>query len=115
MGFAALLPVLGVLRAAARALDESRSVLAVVGSNLSDDEKEQRLRRQALVLFSLFAKLGAGSAIALGVPLAAVYGLGRLGLWSFEAVVEVCMSWPFIALCSLGVVCALWATRRRRA
>lgn len=68
----------------------SRACLdALRDPSLGDRAKEEELRRQAVRLFGLFARLAGGSLLALGLPLGAVWGLDALGLASLRDVLSV--------------------------
>lgn len=68
----------------------SRACLdALRDPSLGDEAKEEELRRQAVRLFALFARLAGGSLLALGLPLGAVWGIDALGLASLPDVLAV--------------------------
>lgn len=98
LGFAWLLHGLGLPERAAEVTRRSREGLSILGDpSLDDDEKERGLRRLARRLFALLGILVGGSALALAVPLAAVWALERAGVASLEAVLGVLERPDFLA------------------
>jgi hypothetical protein len=90
VGFAATLEYLGLPdRARAVGRRSGRSLEVLRDSSLEDREKEEALQRQSRKLFRLLGILVGGSALALGLPLGAVWLLGQMGVGSFWGTIGV--------------------------
>ncbi len=71
--------------------------------SLSDQNKEEILRRESVELFRLLGILVGGSAIALLVPLVLVWLLGEIGVGSFSGTLTVLGRLDFlIGVCLVG-------------
>ena len=90
VGFAATLEQLN-LPDRARTVGErsSRSLAVLRDDSLEDREKEEALQSQSRELFRLLGILVGGSALALGLPLGAVWLLGQVGVGSFWGTIGV--------------------------
>lgn len=115
-GFAAVLEGVGLPGRAAEVAGRARECLSVLRDPaLSDDQKEAALRRHAARLFVLLGILVGGSALALGLPLAAVWAVDQAGLASFPTVWATLQRLDFLAAVSVaGVVLWLFFRQRRR-
>lgn len=106
IGFAVILSRLGLVEIAAEVGRIAQQSLAVIRNNqLSDAHKEAAMQANALALFSRFARLTGGLAAALLAPVALVWGLAFTGLYAFDQVIAVSLTWPFL----LGGVAAFFA------
>ena len=65
-------------------------------ASLSDKEKEVALQKNAGRLFLLLGILGGGSLLALGGPLAIVWGLEKMGVGTFSAVLAILQRIDFL-------------------
>jgi hypothetical protein len=92
----------------------ARITLSVISdASLSDDEKELRLRKESGRLFGLFAKIVLEAVTALGVPVAALWGLDLGGVASAPDTLAVLLRIDFLAAVTvLGFLAYFWASRR---
>ena len=98
VGFAGVLEYLDLPERARAVGERSRDALAVFrNDSLSDREKEEALQGHAGRLFALLGILAGGSVLALGGPLAVVWGLERAGVGSFAAVLRILQRLDFLA------------------
>jgi len=98
VGFAGVLEYLDLPERARGVGERSRDALAVFrNDSLSDREKEEALQGHAGRLFALLGILAGGSVLALGGPLAVVWGLERVGVGSFAAVLRILQRLDFLA------------------
>lgn len=103
LGFAGVLHLLDLPARAAEVGRRSREALDTLRDReLDDDGKERALRRLSVRLFALMGVLLGGSALALGLPLGAVWVLDRLGLASLSAVWSMLESPGFLAATVAG-------------
>jgi hypothetical protein len=114
-GFAGTLEYLNLPERARGVGERSRDVLAVLRSDALDDrEKEEALQDHARRLVALLGILAGGSLLALGGPLAIVWGLERVGTGSFGAVLSILQRLDFLAATIVvGLVGYLIARRLR--
>jgi hypothetical protein len=114
-GFAGTLEYLNLPEHARRVGERSQDALAVLRNDALDDrEKEEALQGHARRLFALLGILLGGSVLALGGPLAIVWGLERIGVGSFEAVLRILQRLDFLAATIIvGLVGYLIARRLR--
>lgn len=90
VGFAAIIEYFDLPRRAGTVGERtSRSLEVLRDSSLEDREKEEALQHESRELFRLFGVLVGGSALALGLPLGAVWLLGQVGIGSFWGTVGV--------------------------
>lgn len=95
--FAAVLGRIGLAGRAREAAARASDCLRILrDSSLGDDAKERRLRKHARRLFGLAGILLGGSALALVVPLGAVWSLDRLGAASLSDVLSVLQRADFL-------------------
>ncbi|WP_127902280.1 hypothetical protein [Solirhodobacter olei] len=93
--------------AGAEALATAWSAIgAMADRTLSDDEKEQFLRRASLRLFADFFRISLSGVLALAVPAAIIWAGIAAGLFSPEDVAKTALSWPFLLGSSAGSVIA---------
>lgn len=112
--FAALLEGLRLPARAGEVARRSRECLEVLRDDALDDrQKEEALQGHAVRLFALLGLLVGGSALALGLPLGAVWGLDRAGWASFPRVWAILQRLDFLALVTLAGG-AVWLVARRR-
>ncbi|PSQ64637.1 MAG: hypothetical protein BRD25_03325 [Bacteroidetes bacterium QH_1_61_8] len=98
VGFAGTLEYLDLPEHARGVGERSRNALAVLRNDALDDrEKEETLQNHARRLFALLGILAGGSVLALGGPLAIVWGLDRVGVGSFAAVLRILQRLDFLA------------------
>ncbi|MCS3679165.1 hypothetical protein GGP72_003133 [Salinibacter ruber] len=98
VGFAGVLEYLDLPERARGVGKRSQDALAVLqNDSLDDREKEEALQGHARRLFGLLGILGGGSILALGGPLATVWGLERIGIGSFGAVLRILQRLDFLA------------------
>jgi hypothetical protein len=98
VGFAGVLELLSLPSHARAVGQRSQDAFAVLqDESLDDREKEEALQGHSRRLFVLLGILAGGSALALGGPLALVWGLERLGLGSFAAVLGILQRLDFLA------------------
>lgn len=114
LAFFALLIVLKVVERAGQSLATMRRALADLKAASTDEARERISQQASLAAARLFLAITASVLAAAAAPLALVYGLDRLALVSFDAVVAV-MASPVFILASVAVGLAAWlATRRLR-
>lgn len=96
-GFIALFKLFRLTQAAKQTMAAAQEALGVMqDATKDDDEKEAAMQALAKRLFGYFFILTAGSIAALGIPAGAVWGLDRLQLVPFQAVIDVTISWEFL-------------------
>lgn len=78
---------------------------------LHDDAKEVALQKHAKQLFILFFLLTLGGLAALMLPAGLVWLLDQVGILSFNAVMAMILSWPFI-LASTVLVLIIFLFRK---
>jgi sterol desaturase/sphingolipid hydroxylase (fatty acid hydroxylase superfamily) len=97
VAFAVILSRLGLVEIAAEVAVISRQSLAVIrDKTMSDDGKEAAMQANTLALFSRFAKLTTGLVVALLAPAAMVWVVAFTGLYTFDQVIAVSLTWPFL-------------------
>ena len=79
-----------VLRIANQSLEDLRS------KNRDDHAKEKALQHHAKRLFTLFFLLTLGGLGALLIPVSLIWALDQFEVLSFDAVIDVTLSWPFL-------------------
>lgn len=113
IGFGWLLARLGLVEIARNVGARSRESMAVMtNAALDDDAKEAAMQAAAKAMFGLFLKLTAGLALALLLPMALVWLVAKTGVVSFDHVIEVSLTWPFL-LAGLGVFVVVALLPRR--
>lgn len=96
-GFIALFKLFRLTEAAKNTMAAAQEALAVMqDATKDDDEKEVAMQALAKKLFGYFIILTAGSIAALGIPAGLVWGLDRLQLIPFQAVIDFTISWEFL-------------------
>ena len=115
-----LVAFVGVLRALDAAGVASRilavaqgAVLAMTDPDLSDNQKEKRVRRASTQLFAQFLRIAGIGIAAMGAAAGIVWIGIALELYSAERVGEVALGWPFLIGSSIGAV-AIWIALERR-
>lgn len=103
----------------ARARDVGRHSTASLdvlrNESLSDADKETALQDRSRQLFRLLGILTGGSVLALGLPLGAVWLLGRVGVGSFEDTLAVLQRIDFLAGTTAVGLLAYFLVQRLRA
>ena len=115
IGFGWLLARLGLVEIARDVAAQSRQSMAVMRNPaLDDDAKEAAMQAAAKAMFALFFKLTAGLAVALALPMALVWAVAQTGVVSFDHIIEVSLTWPFL-LAGVGVFIVVAMLGRRPA
>ncbi len=115
VGFLAIARLLRLVARADEVLARSRAALGDMRDPaLSDLEKEQRVQGHASRLMLLFVVLTLGLALALGVPLGIVWLADRVGVVSFDATLDLALSWPFLLIACVVTAAAIPLFKRRR-
>jgi hypothetical protein len=97
------------------ALIVSRQGMAALQDRaLSDDDKEALMQKQSLQLFRLFFLILAVFAVAIGAPVVVLWGLGELGVLSFDEVIRTSISVKFLVGCTVIGTLLAFAVRARR-
>lgn len=98
VGFAAIIEYLDLPGRARAVGQRSKTTLSVLrDDSMEDREKETALQQQSRQLFRLLGILVGGSALALGLPLAIVWLLGRMGVGSFWGTLGILERIDFLA------------------
>ena len=114
-GFALIVSWSGLVGHAKEAGSRAQASLrALTDPSLEDDEKELRLRADALVLFRLLGQILLGSALTVLVPLGGVWFLGLAGIGSPSGVLEVLGRLDFLLVASLAGGLVYWCLGRVR-
>jgi hypothetical protein len=117
LGVAAFVALLKLMRAADIGGDALRVAHAAVATmsaaELSDDEKEVRVRRAAEQMLRSFLAIALIGIVALAVPVAIVWAGSALGLYTIERVIAVASGWSFLLGSSAAAV-LLWVALSRR-
>lgn len=111
--FALLLNVVGVIPKSRDVVSISRRALQTIGNKaLSDADKERLMQEATLQMLRLLVALLAGTAVALLLPLAIIWALQPLGLFTISGVLEAFTRWDFIVGGSiLGIATYFLAVR----
>jgi hypothetical protein len=113
-GFVFLLRALRLVPMALEVTSVSRAALAVVRDpSLDDDAKGERMQGHAKRLFGLFFLLTLGAAAALALPIGLIWLLDRAGVLSYDNVMDLLLSWPFL-LGTTAVAVGVGVYRSRR-
>ncbi len=97
LDFAMILSRLGLVALASEVRHLSQRSLNVLRDALLDDDaKEAAMQANARALFAKFIHLTLGLALALLVPVALIWGVSLTGIVSFETVMAVSLTWPFL-------------------
>src|SRR5262245_43286282 len=106
--FVFLARVFGLTERSRRVLVTTRESMAVMRTaSMSDDQKEAALQANAIALFKSFFTLSIGLALAALLPAALLWLCDRLGWLSFERVLAVSLSPPFLIVSGVIVIGAL--------
>jgi len=115
LGFVVVVLKTDVVGHASHATERVRASVRVVRDpSLGDDEKERHLRRGAGALLGLFVRIAASTALALALPLAAVWLLDRAGVASWDAVTALLVRIDFLGVVSVAGLAGGWVARRGR-
>lgn len=114
-GFALVVQRLGLPDRAREVGRRARESLEILGDRGRDDRsKERALRRQSGRLLRLLGLLVGGSALALGLPLLAVWLLELAGLASLAGVLSVLERADFLVAVTVAGTVAYLAVRKLR-
>ncbi len=114
LGFSWLLLRLRLAERSAHIVDIVRhSAATAKDRSLSDDAKAKALRHDSLELFGIFATVGFGLALALGLPVLLVWLIAFTGIWSFGGAIRTTLTWPFLVAGLLPFVAIVLRGRRR--
>ena len=80
---------------------------------LDDDAKEAAMQVNARALFAKFIHLTLGLAFALLVPVALIWGVSLTGIVSFETVMAVSLTWPFLLAGGILFIVVLMLGKRQ--
>ncbi len=95
--FAVLIHLFGIIKYSLEVISTSKeSANALRDSSLEDYLKEKILQRKAIRLFVLFGILLLGSITALTVPIALIWILDAIGIFSFTDVLQILQRWDFL-------------------
>lgn len=96
------------------ATQRARGTWTIVSDpDLTDDEKERRLRNEAFQLLGLLGRIAFGSCLALGLPLGVLWALDGVGAVSLSEVLEILIRVDFLVAVSAVAILAAWWARRR--
>ncbi|WP_085793014.1 sulfotransferase [Roseivivax jejudonensis] len=111
LGLIAFVGVLRILRAEAvarRIVTTAQDALQVISTpDLSDIEKERRVRRASLSLFARFLAIAGIGLASFAAAAAIVWGGAAAGLYGLDAAMSAAVGWPFLVGSTLCAV-ALW-------
>lgn len=114
LGFAMILSRLGLVALASEVRHLSQRSLNVLrDAVLDDDAKEAAMQANARALFAKFIHLTLGLAFALLVPVALIWGVSRTGIVSFETVMAVSLTWPFLLAGGILFIVVLMLGKRQ--
>ena len=88
------------------------SVETIRSSELNDRQKESIVQKNTVQLLRLLGILVVTSIAALVLPLVLVWLLALAGLWSYDAVQAMLLSWEFIIAAAFIGVAAYYAIAR---
>ena len=114
--FAALLHVFRTVELTRDVTDIANSSLETIrSSELKDRQKETIVQQNTVKLIKLLVVLVLTSAAALLPPLVVIWLVALSGLWSYDAVLALLLSWEFmLAAAFIGVGAYLAIGRLRR-
>ena len=96
-GMVALIKVSGLFPRALQAVRASRGAFGVMNDpELTDDRKESLLQEYSLSLLKSFLDLLIRGAASIAIPVGMLWGLEFAGILSFQAVLDLTLSWPFL-------------------
>jgi hypothetical protein len=96
-GMVGLIQVAGLFPRAVRAMHTSRAAFHVINdSELADERKESLLQKYSLSLLKSFLDLSVRGAAAILIPIVALWIVDVAGILSFNAVLDLALSWPFL-------------------
>jgi len=114
IGFVFILKIAGLVDKSTRVIDISKQAVAELrSSELSDDDKESAMQSHAKQLAGLFVLITMGGMAAVFLPIAVIWGLDRLTIISYDAVLDLALSWTFIGATTVLIVLALVIKRTR--
>jgi hypothetical protein len=108
-GVIALIKVFGVFPKALHAVHASRDAFSVMNDRaLTDERKESLLQQYSLSLLKSFVDLFIRGAGSIAIPVALLSALESAKVLSFDAVLEVALSWPFLLGGAAASAIAFW-------
>ena len=115
VGFIVLLHVFDLVTKSIRVINLSKKSLSDFSNpELNDDQKEELMQEYAKQIGLLFILLTVGAAVALLAPAAIVWVLDKMGLMSFDDVMQLILSWEFIIGGTILMIITLWLGKRRK-
>ncbi|WP_019503496.1 sulfotransferase [Pleurocapsa sp. PCC 7319] len=115
VSFLVLIQLLGVTNKSKYVVRIALHSMKIIGSSrLSDEQKESKLRKNSLRLFSLFFILASGGAIAILIPLAILWLGDRLGYLSLSAVLATTVSPVFLIISTVITMIALYFSSNKK-
>ncbi|MEZ5965918.1 MAG: hypothetical protein R3F56_18935 [Planctomycetota bacterium] len=113
--FVVLADRFGVTPRVREVLAQNRAAVATIRDpNLAEADKEAAVRRHAGRLLTLFVSSTLRTAAALAVPLGGLWLLARAGVVDAAALLDLSLSWTFLAAATVVALLAAVALRRRR-
>lgn len=108
LSFIAALRLLKAQEVASRIVATAQDSIVVISNrDLSDDEKEARIRRSSGRMFKNFFVITGIGLLATGSSVLVVWAGAALGLYTVDEAIDLAVGWPFLIGCSIGAV-ALW-------
>lgn len=114
VGFIWIFKAFGLVEKSTRVVDISRRAVSDLrDDSLDDDAKESAMQDYAKQLLALFFLITIGGIAAVLLPAAVIWGLDRLQLLSYEAVLGVALSWTFLLATTVLICIAVVIARKR--
>ena len=114
VGFIWIFKAFGLVEKSTRVIDISRRAVSDLrDDSLDDDAKESAMQAYAKQLLALFFLITIGGIAAVLLPVAVIWGLDRLQLLSYEAVLGVALSWTFLVATTVLICIAVVIARKR--
>jgi hypothetical protein len=113
LGFIVIAKVIGIIENGTRVFVVAKQSIGILqDANMDDLVKEKAVQGCAKELIKLFSLITIGSLIALMVPLGIVYLLSLFGIVSLPEVLELSLSWEFLALILTASILYFWWKRQ---
>lgn len=90
------------------------SIEIISNADLSDDDKEARIRQASICLFKLFGLIACIGTAAIAAPAVILWGGSAIGLYDLDRAIAVAVSWPFLLGSTLFAVLLYFGLERRR-
>ncbi len=114
LAFVAILHAFRAPQVASRIVSTAQDSIGVMAdADLSEEEKERRIRAASLRLFGAFFTIAGIGLAALAAPAVILWVGARLGLYDLEGAISVATGWPFLATSTLAAI-AIWVLLARR-